>query len=96
MFELLGDSGKTPTEVATLLGFHVGTIYRWMYDGVHGRRLQSILIGGRRRILDKHLTEFLRLGNHAAAETDDRRNQQAQNALASFGVRSQKDRSRKS
>lgn len=93
MFEKLNASGKTPTEIAIIVGVHVGTVYRWMFNGVRGKRLQSILVGGRRRILDQHLSEFLQLGNQVAAKVDDRRSQQAQDTLASFGVRSQKDRS---
>ena len=85
------DGSLTPTQVAKQLRVHVGTIYRWMYNGVHGKRLQSILVGGRRRILDQHLSEFLQLGDQSAANTDDRRSKEAQNTLASFGVRSSRD-----
>lgn len=96
MFDEVRDCGKSPNQIAKELGVHVGTVYRWMYSPVRGRKLSSVLVGGRRRILQHQLDAFLRLGDCKVAKTEDRRSQQAQNTLASFGVRSQKDRSHKS
>ena len=90
MFEEMQDQGKSPTEIAKELGVHVGTVYRWMYSEVRGRKLSSVLVGGRRRILKHQLDAFLQLDDGEVAKTDAHRSQRAQNALASFGVRSQK------
>ena len=93
MLDGIKDGSLTPTQVANKLGVHVGTVHRWLYGGVRGRKLNSVLVGGRRRILDQDLSEFLQLGNQAAAKTDDSRNKAAQRTLSSFGVRNQSDRS---
>ena len=95
MLANLKEGALTPTETAKLLGVHVATVYRWLYGGVRGRKLSSVLVGGRRRILDQHLAEFLQPGNQAAAKTDDSRSKAAQRTLSSFGVRNQGDRSGK-
>ena len=93
MHDEIRDASLTPTQVAKKLGVHVGTVHRWLYGGVRGRKLNSVLVGGRRRILDQHLSEFLQLGNQAAATTDDSRSKAAKRILSSFGVRNQSDRS---
>jgi len=93
MVEQLAASENSPTQISKNLGLHVGTVRRWRYATVRGRKLKSVLVGGRRRILDQHLSEFLQLGNQAAATTDDSRSKAAQRTLSSFGVRNQSDRS---
>ena len=48
------------TEVAQMLRVHVGSIYRWTAPrGVRGRRLRTVLIGGRRAVLPSDLETFL-------------------------------------
>ena len=93
MLDGIKDASLTPTQVAKKLGVHVGTVHRWLYGGVRGRKLNSVLVGGRRRILEQHLSEFLQLGNEAAEKTDASRSKAAQRTLSSFGVRNQSDRS---
>ena len=93
MLDGIKDASLTPTQVAKKLGVHVGTVHRWLYGGVRGRKLNSVLVGGRRRILDRHLCEFLQFSNQVAAKTDESRNKAAQGTLSSFGVRNQSDRS---
>ena len=54
-------------EVARKLDVNMQTIWRWTTRGVRGRKLPSIIIGGRRYILEDELEEFLqngREGNH--------------------------------
>jgi predicted DNA-binding transcriptional regulator AlpA len=48
------------TEVAQLLRVHVASIYRWASStGVRGRRLRTVMIGGRRAVLRADLAQFL-------------------------------------
>jgi hypothetical protein len=44
---------------AKLLGLHVGSIFRWASRGVRGRKLPTILVGGRRFVLVRDLKEML-------------------------------------
>lgn len=93
MIEDLRDS-VTPTKAAQMLGVHLGTIHRWMINGVRGRILPSVLVGGRRRIMVGQLEAFLSQGGtqsgNVSQQIDDttERHQNAQNRLRSFGVRS--------
>ena len=93
MLANLQEGALTPTQVAKQLGVHVGTVHRWLYRGVRGRKLKSVLVGGRRRILDQHLSEILQLGDQTNAATNESRSKAAQRTLSSFGVRNQSDRS---
>lgn len=49
----------TLANVADEVGVHVATVWRWVLHGVKGRKLRSILIGGRRAVLRADLDEFL-------------------------------------
>ena len=49
----------TLNAVADRLGVHLTTVWRWTLDGVRGRRLKTILIGGRRYVLEADLLTFL-------------------------------------
>ena len=53
------------TAAARLVGVHVATIWRWILRGVRGRKLDSVMIGGRRYILKCDLESFLTPGGHA-------------------------------
>ena len=44
---------------AKRLGLHVGSIFRWASRGVRGRKLPTILVGGRRFVLVSDLEEML-------------------------------------
>lgn len=93
MHDEIRDDSLTPTQVAKHLGVHVGTVHRWMYSTVRGRKLSSVLVGGRRRILKHQLDAFLQLGDSAVAKHDESRSKAAQRTLSSFGVRNQTDKS---
>lgn len=93
MDDEIRDGSLTPTQVAKHLGVHVGTVHRWMYSKVRGRKLSSVLVGGRRRILKHQLDAFLEHGDSPAAKHDDSRRKAAQRTLSSFGVRNQTDKS---
>ncbi len=51
------------SEAARLLHVHTATVWRWVLHGVRGRKLRSVLIGGRRYVLSQDLEEFLAVGN---------------------------------
>ena len=87
MLANLQEGALTPTETAKLLGVHVATIYRWIYSGVRGRKLKSILVGGRRRIITADLEAFLSAEIPSAANVDASRMLKARESLASFGLR---------
>ena len=74
------------TEVAQQMHVHVGTVHRWVHSGVRGRRLPSVLVGGRRYVRISDLEAFLQDAPPDAPVSDDRRNRAAQQRLASFGL----------
>lgn len=41
---------------------NTSTIWRWALEGCRGRKLPSVLIGGRRYILERDLEEFVAAG----------------------------------
>ena len=90
MLANLQEGSLTPTETAKLLGVHVATVYRWLYGGVRGRKLKSVLVGGRRRIITADLDEFLSGDVPSAENVDAMRMLKARESLASFGVRTSK------
>ena len=76
------------TKVAQALNVHVSTVHRWIHSGVRGRRLESILVGGRRKILRISLEAFLRPQEEqkqSEAVSADR-NRLAQQQLAAYGL----------
>lgn len=93
MIENILDS-VTPANAAHMLGVHIGTIHRWMINGVRGRILPSVLVGGRRRIMVGQLEAFLSQGGTQPGNLQQQgdettlRHQNAQDRLRSFGVRS--------
>ena len=60
---------------------------------LQSRKLPSVLVGGRRRILKHQLDAFLQLGDVAVAKHDDSRSKAAERTLSSFGFRNQTDKS---
>ncbi len=49
----------TVGDVAQRLQVHIATVWRWVHQGVRGRRLKSRLLGGRRYLLEQDLDAFL-------------------------------------
>ena len=94
MLANLKEGALTPTETAKLLGVHVATVYRWLYGGVRGRKLKSVLVGGRRRIFKSDLDAFLSADVPSAENVDATRMLKARESLASFGVRAPTTRGR--
>jgi hypothetical protein len=47
------------SDVAKMLDVHTRTTWRWILDGVGGRQLRTIRIGGRRWVLEEDLQAFL-------------------------------------
>ena len=95
MFEEIIGS-MTPAKAAQVLGVHIGTIHRWLTNGVRGRILPSVLVGGRRRILVTQLEEFLSPGGTAGdvnttSDEAKKRHSAAVDRLRSFGVRIQRE-----
>jgi excisionase family DNA binding protein len=84
------------TEVAKHLKVHVGTPHRWIHSGVRGRRLPSMLMGGRRYVRISDLEEFLQAPPTDTPASEDHRNRAAQQQLASFGLTAQRGRNSKS
>ena len=67
-------------EVAGALGIHVATVWRWVLRGVRGRKLPSVMIGGRRYVARKALATFLDAQNVPSDKISDDFHQRAQNA----------------
>lgn len=52
----------TVNKTAQCLGVHVSSVWRWILNGVRGRKLRSMLYAGRRYILVTDLEAFLAAG----------------------------------
>lgn len=66
MSTILGAEKLTFSQAARKIPCHVSTVWRWALSGVGGRKLPSIMIGGRRYVLLKDLEKFLSEGRQAA------------------------------
>jgi hypothetical protein len=76
-------------QIAKLLNVHPATVWRWVLQGVRGRKLQSVLIGGRRWVFKSDLDEFLSPQATLQEEIADRRLVQAEAAgkiLDAYGI----------
>ena len=76
----------TVNQVASSLNVHIGTVYRWIFQGVRGRRLGSFLVGGRRYISRSDLERFVRPADHFLTAQNSRNSKIAQETLRSFGI----------
>jgi hypothetical protein len=55
----LAEERLTLKEVAKLARVHLATVWRWTLVGVRGKRLRTVLLGGRRWVLQRDLDQFL-------------------------------------
>lgn len=62
------DSRWSPRQLAAEAGVHISTVWRWIQRGVRGRRLRSLVIGGRRWIAQTDFDAFIRLEPGDAAD----------------------------
>lgn len=60
MNSFFNQNRQSINEVAQNLRVHPATVWRWTLRGVKGRRLKTILIGGRRFVLLNDLENFLK------------------------------------
>jgi hypothetical protein len=76
------------SEAARMLRVHVATVWRWILHGVRGKKLLSVIIGGRRYVLDRDLQAFLCAGNTQRFHHEDlrRRADEAAKLLDALGV----------
>lgn len=82
------------TEVAKLLHVHPSTVWRWKLRGVRGHRLQTVVIGGTRYVLEADLNKFLVAMNDGVVPLDDDHDARATVAAAqldALGVKGGQD-----
>ena len=85
-------------QVAEEVHVHTATVWRWTTKGVKGRKLRTILVGGRRFVLESDLSKFLNQEEPGGSSPDrDQRADIAGRLLNAQGVRpkSATNRSRK-
>lgn len=56
---LLDEDRLSIANAARLVRVHTATVWRWVLNGVKGRKLRSVQIGGRRFVLRRDLDAFL-------------------------------------
>ena len=64
-------------EVASRLGVHVSSAWRWVLRGVRGRKLPTVFIGGRRFVLEHDLNAFLAGDEQGCADGEEVRRRRA-------------------
>ena len=89
MSSILDSERYSLKQVAKALNVHIASIWRWVLHGVHGRKLPTILIGGRRFVLRQDLEAFLTDGesrpSHQQRATEARATA-AGKALDAYGI----------
>jgi len=80
MASFLHEPRLSIAEAARLLSVHSGSIWRWILRGVHGRKLPSVMVGGRRYILQADLEAFIAPDSSSDAFTGRGSANQAENA----------------
>lgn len=88
MLDQLSEDRLSITEVAQKLRVHTATVYRWVNSGVKGRRLPTLMIGGRRFVLTSDLEDFVQSDGPKPqrSPTDKSRNMEAQRELRRLGI----------
>ncbi|MGB0768285.1 MAG: helix-turn-helix domain-containing protein [Phycisphaeraceae bacterium] len=70
--KFLKEKRHTINEVAKMLHVHSSTVWRWKLQGVRGVKLNTIIIGGTRYVLESDLNEFLvGLNNGGVQQNED-------------------------
>jgi hypothetical protein len=59
------------SEVARDLGINISTVWRWTLRGVRGRKLRTVVVGGRRFVLRTDLAAFLNAANDPTSIAPD-------------------------
>jgi len=73
----------TLAQIAQEQDVSVSTTWRWTLKGVKGRRLKSFLVGGRRYVTRRDLSDFLRASDES---TEVLSHDEAADALQSEGM----------
>ena len=84
----------TFSAAARKVGVHISTLHRWRLTGVRGYRLDTIVVGGRRYVIEESLETFIRDMNQLRRDLDvDRvtRADAASKVLDAMGVRSRRE-----
>lgn len=76
------------SKVARLIGVSLPSVWRWCLNGVRGRKLRSVHVGGRRYVLRDDLAEFLRAGDPSPSPTPStlKRAESAERELERLGI----------
>ena len=69
--KLIDSNRFTMSQVASRLGVHVSTVWRWRLRGVRGHRLKTVVVGGTRYVLEDDLNKFIVALNDGDVECDD-------------------------
>ena len=89
MYEFFDSKRYTANQLAQHLHVHVATIWRWILRGVRGKKLTTIMVGGRRFVLESDLRIFLAGGSPIAQSNDSELRSRADSAgqhLDALGV----------
>ena len=79
---------------ARKVGVHISTLHRWRLTGVRGCLLDTIVVGGRRYVIEETLETFIRSMNVERRDLDSDREARADAAgkiLDAMGVRLRKE-----
>lgn len=74
------------SDAAERLGVDVSTAWRWALKGVRGRKLPTIMIGGRRFVLESSLSAWIEAGLDPESRTGASRSADAERELDRRGI----------
>ena len=80
------------TELAKSLKVNVATVYRWILYGVRGRKLPSLLIGGRRFVDEDDFEQFIGAKQDIKDPSVQSRWESAKRELSQLGVRNTEEK----
>jgi hypothetical protein len=91
------DTRRSLSQLAAYLNVHLATTWRWTLKGVKGRKLRTVMVGGRRFVLQSDLDKFLAQDQPSSPSPDrDRRADVAGQLLDARGVRAKQAKKGKS